>query len=589
MSDKVVRIGGASAFWGDSATAVSQLCAVENLDYLVFDYLAELTMSLLAAARMKDANKGYATDFVEIAMREVLASCVARKIRVISNAGGMNPAACARHLAELAQELGVAVRIAVVDGDEVSAAMGELRALGVSDFYSGAPMPQRLISANAYLGAAPIAAALGEGAQVVITGRVVDSAVTLGALMHEFGWSTTEFDLLAQGSLAGHLIECGAQACGGLLTDWRAVPDWAHIGYPILECYADGRFLLTKPTASGGVISVAATAEQLVYEIDDPGAYILPDVVCDFRAVEIKQVDATHVLVTGALGLPPTDFYKVSATWQDGFRCMASLTIVGFAAGAKARRSGQAILARTREMLAARGWPDYTGVELEVLGAGDEEAFGEAILRLAVSHAKREALELFAREIAPAGTSFAPGTTGSLIAGRPAVVPCIRLFSCLIDKGLVSAQLHFEGRDQTLAAPSPSGGAKPTAEPAAQPGELQIETPAGSVEVPLIRIAHGRSGDKGSRCNVGIIAREPRFFDVIAGEVTAKRVRAHLARFVQGEVRRYALPGIGAFNYVLEDALGGGGMASLRNDPLGKAMAQHLLTLRIRIDPALLG
>jgi len=220
--------------------------------YIVFDYLAELTMSILAAARAKNRDLGYATDFVDVVAREILPKCRERGIRLIANAGGVNPGACAKALERLAAELGVSVKVAVVDGDEVLALLPRLRERGVTDFYSGAPMPERLLSANAYFGALPIARALAGGADVVVTGRVVDSAVTLGALIHEFGWRADDYDRLAAGSLAGHLIECGCQATGGLFTDWKDVPDWANMGYPVLECAADGAFVVTKAELTEG-------------------------------------------------------------------------------------------------------------------------------------------------------------------------------------------------------------------------------------------------------------------------------------------------------------------------------------------------
>jgi hypothetical protein len=588
-SERAVLIGGASAFWGDSALGAQQLVAHPGLQYLVFDYLAELTMSILVGARLKQPQLGYATDFVEIAMRAHLAQCLERGIRVVANAGGVNPQACGERLAELAASLGISVRIAVVDGDDVLPLTAELRAAGTTDFYGGAAMPARLISANAYLGAVPIARALAMGAQVVVTGRVVDSALTLGPLMHEFGWREDDYDRLAAGSLAGHLIECGAQATGGLFTDWQSVPNWADIGYPVIECHASGEMVLTKPAGTGGIVRAAALAEQLVYEIDNPAAYLLPDVACDFTQVTMEGLSEARVLVRGARGSAPTPTYKVSATYQDGFRCVASLTLAGFAAGAKARRSGEAILERTRRFLQERGAADFAGTEIDVFGPTDEQDFGEAVVRIATSHTEKAALELFAREVASAGTSFAPGTTGSLNSGRPSVSPRIRLFTFLIEKSRVAARVRCGEHSEVIEA-SPGVAAAPAKLPASDhtPSPLGPSSSGRqAVEVPLLAIAHGRSGDKGDRCNIGLIARAPEFVEVIRRQVTAEVVRAHLARWVEGKVTRYEMPGIGGFNFVLEQALGGGGMASLRADPLGKAMAQRLLALKIRVDPSM--
>jgi len=318
MNDRIVRIGGASGFWGDSAEAAPQLVKSGNLDYLTFDYLAELTMSILSRARAQDPAAGYARDFVEVAMASVLREVVDKGIKVLSNAGGVNPRACAEALQRLAQAQGLVLKIAVVEGDDALSRLDEFRAEDVRDIHSGQPLPARVMSANAYLGALPIVEALQQGAQVVITGRCVDSALPLAALMHEFGWSAQEYDLLAAGSLAGHLIECGPQATGGLFTDWEMVEGWDNIGYPIIECSADGSFVLTKPAGTGGLVSPATVGEQMLYEIGDPADYQLPDVRCDFTAVRMTAVGPDRVLVEGARGQAPSPSYKVSATYVDG-------------------------------------------------------------------------------------------------------------------------------------------------------------------------------------------------------------------------------------------------------------------------------
>jgi hypothetical protein len=621
MQQHSVRIGGASGFWGDSALGAPQLVHKGEIDYLVFDYLAELTLSILAAARLKNPEMGYATDFVTVAMKSVLPDLVAKKIKVVSNAGGMNPLACAKALTELAASLGLTLKVVVVQGDDLLPRAGELAAMNLKELQSGAPLPPKLLSANAYLGAIPIAGALAMGADVVITGRCVDSAVTLGILLHEFGWKamhTDDLDKLAQGSLAGHLIECGAQATGGLFTDWQTVPDWANIGYPIVECRADGSFDLTKPLGTGGLATVATVAEQLVYEIGDPAHYILPDVVCDFTQVTLKQTGPERVEVQGARGLPPTSNYKVCATYLQGYRCSGQLTIVGFDAAAKARRTGEAILERTRAMLTQLGLGDYTRTHIEILGA--ESAYGphaaegalatrEAVLRLTVSHAAKAALELFAREIAPSGTSFAPGTTGA--SGRPSVSPSIRQYSFLLHKDEVPVTLVvLEGtRLRSLELTTPPVAAEAatatmaahvTAQAAPATGQAAADGAAGAhgnpqealdasawTTVPLVQLAYGRSGDKGDISNIGIIARKPVLLPYLRAALTEEAVATWLGHAVKGRVNRYDLPGIDAMNFVCEQALDGGGMASMRNDALGKGMGQILLSMPIKLPKTL--
>ena len=592
MAQDIVKIGGAAGFWGDSCVGAPQLVDVPGIRYIVFDYLAELTMSILAAARAKNRDLGYATDFVDVVAREILPKCRERGIRLIANAGGVNPAACGRALERLAGELGVSIKVAVIDGDEVLSLVPHLRKRGVADFYTGAAMPERLLSANAYFGALPIARALKLGADVVITGRVVDSAVTLGALIHEFGWSERDYDRLAAGSLAGHLIECGCQATGGLFTDWKDVPDWANMGYPVLECSADGSFVVTKPQDTGGIVTPPSLAEQLLYEIGDPANYVLPDVVCDFTEVRMESAGKDRVRVTGARGKPPTGTYKVSATHAQGFRAIGTLTITGFDAAAKARRSGEAILERTRAIFRRRGLADYSAVDLSVLGTAAvygpharKQDLQEAVMRLAVSHADRSALEIFVREISPAGTSWSPGTTGSLNAGRPNVAPQIKQFAFLLPKSEATPRLSIGGMAEDVVVPR---GEDARLQPGADADGSGPQPPADAVTVPLIRIAHGRSGDKGDHSNVGILARKPEYMPWIRSQVTAGALREYLGHLVRGKATRYSLPGINALNFVLEQALGGGGMASLRNDPLGKGMAQLVLAMPVRIPKELL-
>ncbi|MDO9437069.1 acyclic terpene utilization AtuA family protein [Hydrogenophaga sp.] len=594
--DKVVRIGGASGFWGDSSVGAPQLVDSGQIDYLVFDYLAELTMSILAGARLKKPELGYATDFVSVAMRAVLRDVVAKGIRVVSNAGGVNPEACAAALAALAREQGLELKIAVVTGDDVMPLLPDLRASGdVKEMQSGAQLPEKVLTANAYLGALPIKAALDAGAQVVITGRCVDSAVTLGVLMHEFGWPSDNHHLLAGGSLAGHILECGCQATGGLHTDWDTVPGWANMGYPIAECRADGSFVLTKPEGTGGKVSPAVIGEQMLYEIGDPATYILPDVVCDFTQVALQQVGSERVEVRGARGRAPTASYKVCATYVDGFKTSAQLTIVGFDAVAKARRTGEAILERTSAMLEKAGVDPYTASNLEVLGA--ESCYGphaqpatlrEAVLRLTVTHARKEALDLFAREVAPAGTSWAPGTTGS--GGRSSASPSIRQYAFLLDKVRLTPTVLVNG--DSIAITQPAGLAIGAAAVGAIASVAAVagvaNNDAETIEVPLIRLAFARSGDKGDTSNIGVIARRPEFLSVLRAHLTEGSVAAYLAHLVKGKVTRYEVPGIQAFNFVCEQALGGGGMASLRNDALGKGMAQILLSMPLRVPVALL-
>jgi hypothetical protein len=386
---------------------------------------------------------------------------------------------------------------------------------------------------------------------------------------------------------------------GGLHTDWDAVPDWAHSGYPIVECRRDGGFAITKPPGTGGLVTPATVAEQLLYEIGDPARYVLPDVVCDFTAVTLEQAGPERVEVKGARGTAPTPTYKVSATYADGFRSNAQLTIVGVDAEGKARRTAEAILERTRELFRAQSLSDYGATQVQVLGAAD--AFGgqvesgplyEAVMWLAVTHPSKAALEIFAREIAPAATSWAPGTTGA--SGRPSVTPSIKQFAFLLEKSAVQPNIDVDGNRVGLGPPPVSpralGPGPPSPGRQAATGQEQwaeTQSTMESVEVPLIKLAYARSGDKGDTSNIGVIARKPEWLPLLRARLTEAAVVEYLAHLVKGKVTRYELPGIHALNFVCEQALAGGGMASLRNDALGKGMAQVLLAMPIRVPHSL--
>lgn len=568
-----VTLAGASGAWGDSSLSTPQLLADGRPDYIVYEGLAEITMAILSRAMARDPRQGYARDIIE-----TIASNVdgyrRTDMKVITNAGGINP----RAAADLIKQADSSVRVAVVSGDDILGNEAAMRHATLS----GDPM-----SANVYLGARPIAAALAAGADIVITGRVADSALFLGPLIHEFGWRSDQYDLLSAGSLVGHLLECGPQSTGGLLTDWADTRSWANPGYPIAEVAEDGSVEITAPERSDALVDERTVSEQLLYEIGDPSGYLLPDVTCDWSEVRVAKVGPNRVAVSGARGFAPPPTLKACAQIEDGWRAQTLLFIGGRNAVEKAERVGRDLLERGRSMLRAAGLTDFRATDIEVLGS--EQSYGvnaragparEVILKIAVHHDDRDAVARFVREVPSIGLGGPPGVAGGGT-GLPRPSPLLRLECFSVDRDAVSARIEIDGAEAPFSEQVGSGDGPPSK-------MTPIEGYDGpTVSVPLVVVAHGRSGDKGADVNVGVRARHPDFFPVIVRELTVERVSEYLAHLEASEVKRYELPGIQALNFLLVGGLGSGGTASLRFDPQGKAVAQQLLDMAIDLPAGL--
>ncbi|MDC5420484.1 DUF1446 domain-containing protein [Acinetobacter baumannii] len=590
---RVVKIGCASGFWGDTNTAAFQLVHLTDINYLVFDYLSEITMSIMAKAKMVEPKHGYALDFVSRVMAPLLKKIAEKKIKVISNAGGINPLACRDALQKIIKEYGLDLKVAVVLGDDLLPKHEQLKSQNIQEMFSGEALPEQVASSNAYLGAVAIRDALDLGADIVITGRVVDSAVVLAPLLHEYQWSLDDYDKLAQGSLAGHVIECGAQCTGGNFTDWQLVQGFDNMGFPVVEVSEDGSFVVTKPQGTGGLVSTATVAEQIVYEIGNPQAYLLPDVIADFSHVHLEQVGEHRVRVSGAKGQAPTAQYKVSATYPDGYRVLVSFLIAGREAPQKAQVIADAILTKCERVLAMRSVPPFSEKSVEILGI--ESTYGdhaqtlnsrEVVVKIAVKHMFKEACMFFASEIAQASTGMAPALAG-VVGGRPKASPVIKLFSFLIDKNQLNIEIDFEGKRYPVEIPQ---GVSTEQLPTLMAGENAVYQ-GDEIEVPLIEIAHARSGDKGNHSNIGVIARKADYLPWIRAALTEQSVASYMQYVLdaeKGRVIRYELPGLNALNFMLENALGGGGVASLRIDPQGKAFAQQLLDMPVKVPAHLL-
>ena len=596
MTDTLLRIGGASGFWGDAARATPQLLSVVGLDYIVYDYLAEITMSIMARARAKDELKGYASDFVSAAMKPNLSLIAERGIKVISNAGGVNPEACVKALRQVIAEQGLNLSVACVIGDDLISSKESMQTSGTTEMFSGTAFPssEKILSINAYLGAFPIAQALTAGADIVVTGRCVDSAVTLGACIHAFDWRRDDLDQLAMGSLAGHILECGPQATGGNFTDWEQVQGMSDMGYPIAEISCDGSFVCTKPEHTGGIVSVGTVSEQMLYEIGDPQAYMLPDVVCDFSTARIEQIGEDRVHVSGAKGRVAPDTYKVSATYADEFRGGTYMTFYGIDANRKAHALGEAIFEAARRVFRNVGLSDFSETSIELLGT--ETHYGafskvtdsrEIVMKIAVKHPDITGVGIFLKEAVGLGLATPPGLSG-FAGSRPSPSPVVRLFSYTVPKTKAQAQVLLD--DEVIDCNEVYGEVLDV-KAIPRPETPNVDKSMQMVKVPLIALAWGRSGDKGDKANIGIIARKQEYLPYICAALTEAVVLQRFAHFLndptKGSVERYLLPASNAINFLLHDVLGGGGVASIRNDAQGKGYAQLLLSCPISIPTAI--
>lgn len=575
---KGVRIGCSSGFWGDTNTSATQLIDHGNIDYLVGDYLSEITMSLLAKMQLKKADSGYTPDFIKH-IQPRLKQIKENNIKIVSNAGGMNPVSCAKVLQKLAPE----IKIAAVLGDNLKEN---------NDQYS------KCVSANAYTGAKGIVDALKSDAQIIITGRCVDSALVLGPLIYEHGWGFDEYDKLSSGSLAGHIIECGAQSTGGIFTDWREVCDEYHkIGFPIVDVEADGSFVVQKPadtatTTFGGKVSIGTVSEQIVYEIGNPQEYFLPDVVCDWSNVKLSETsEINRIFVNNASGMAPPKELKASVTNQDGFSLKSVSVIMGGDAVQKSVVTGKAIFKRVEGLIEKAGMGPFRKKIVYPIG-GDFARNGdftygnvsECALWLSAEHEDRKALEILATEVAPAGCGMAPGFT-SLIGGRARPTPIFKLDSKhLVDRNLLKQRVVFsednfekENKVDDSKTEFYDGKSKKV--------ELKTypDSPKGTFK--LEDIAWLRSGDKGNHCNIGIVAREEKYFELLDSKMTPEFMTEKFGHFFEEDrekkVEKFYLPGINGFNFMLYDSLGGGGVASIRPDPQGKAYGQLLAEVEI--------
>lgn len=583
----VIRIANAGGYWGDDLSQFKRQLELGPVDCVTLDFLAEITMSIMQKQRARDPRAGFARDFVA-QVREALPLIVKRGAKVISNAGGVNPLGCRGALLEMAQAEGHAIEVAAVTGDDLMARLGELNAAGVTldNMEDGAPFAavrERVSSANVYYGAWPVVEALRGGAQIVVTGRCTDTGITLAPMIHAFGWQPGDWDRLAAGIVAGHIVECGAQSTGGNFTDWRKVKRFESIGYPIVEVSADGSFVVTKHAGTGGAVTVRTVKEQLVYEMGDPRSYITPDVVADFATIRLEQAGRDRVRVWGVKGRPAPSTLKVSASYFDGLKASGSLIISAPDAVAKARAFADLFWKRVGEKFAA------THTEL----VGHSACWGpvappvdppEVLLRLSVRDRDKHKIEKFSKMLPAVILSGPPGV--AVTGGRPQAQEVVAYWPALVPRDRVKPTLVSRAEEREMDWPTP---VLPPAKPAAlaKPAWPKAKGATRSVTVPLSAVAHGRSGDKGDTCNIGLIARAPEIYPWLARTVTAALVKRRFKGITLGRVERHAVPNLWALNFLLQESLGGGGTVSLRLDAQGKTLSHALLAMPVRVPVAL--
>ena len=584
----LIRIANAGGYWGDDLSQFKRQLELGPVDYVTLDFLAEITMSIMQKQRARDPRAGYARDFVA-QVEGALPLLADRGARVITNAGGVNPLACRGALLELAQLHGRSLEVAAVIGDDLLGRLGELNANGVTldnmdDGAAFGAIRDRVSSANAYYGAWPVVEALRGGAQIVVTGRCTDTGITLAPMIHAFGWAADDWDRLAAGIVAGHIVECGAQSTGGNFTDWRGVRGMAGIGYPVLDVFPDGSFVVTKHAGTGGAVTVRTVKEQLVYEMGDPRAYVTPDVIADFGTIRLEQAGRDRVRVWGIRGRPAPASLKVSCSYFDGWKASGTLIISAPEAVAKAR------------VLAGLFWKrlslEFAAADAELVGhsacwgplAPPSEP-NEVLLRLSVRDPDRSKVEQFSKLVPAMILSGPPGV--AVTGGRPQAQEVVAYWPALVPRDRVKPRLVVREGERELEWPTPI---RPAGPPATLPRASWPAAKGGKrpVRVALSRLAHARSGDKGDTCNIGVVARAPEIYPWLKRTLTAAVVKRRFKGICQGPVTRHEVPNLWAFNFLLEQSLGGGGTVSLRLDAQGKTLSHALLAMEVAPPKALL-
>lgn len=597
MTRDIIRIANAGGFWGDDLDALRRQIEGGQVDYVTADYLAEITMSILMKQKLKDPDLGYVYDFIN-QIEPLLPHIVGQGVRIITNAGGMNPVGLARHILESARKQDLHLKVAAIDGDDILHLVdthypGRLSLRNLETGEDFKDIRSELLSANAYLGCPPILKALESGAQIILTGRATDTAITLAPMIHEFGWRLDDWDRLAAGVVAGHILECGAQASGGNFTDWESIPGWTPMGYPLVEMSADGTFAVTKHPDTGGLISVHTISEQLLYEMGNPQEYISPDVVVDFTSIRLTDDGENRVRVTGIKGRPSTPFLKVSMSYADGYKASGSLVIGGGQLRRKAEAFGRIFWERLAVPL-EKTCTEFIGSVCLTTDRHQHVDIPKALVRFSVWDHDPDKVTEFGKHLY---TLILSGPAGvAVTGGRPKPQSVVAYWPTLVPKDMVAARVTIlqTGRNTEEEEFVPSiTGFEAKMSPAPEAGRTEFgpddspapaENAADMHPVNLRDLCLARSGDKGDTANIGVIARNRIVYEVLKQYLTPEFVRGVFHNQCAGRVVRFEVENLLAFNFLLENSLDGGGSNSLRIDAQGKLMGQALLDWTLPVD-----
>ena len=594
MIKKSIKIGNAGGFWGDDLKALRRQLEGGNLDYITADYLAEITMSILRKQNQRNPKLGYVTDFVD-QIDDVAELLYTKKVKMITNAGGINPKACAVEITNILNKKNIPLKVAVIEGDNIIDKLDDFYCCEVDfknietgeNFFD---IKDNIESANVYLGFPPILKALESGADIIIAGRVTDTSITMAPAIFEFGWKINDWDKLASALVAGHIIECGAQSSGGNFTDWHLINKWDNFGYPIVEIFEDGDFIVTKHPNTGGLITENSIKEQIVYEMGDPSKYISPDVIADFRTIKLEEIAENKVKISGVKGYPATNSFKVSMAYKDGFWANGSIIISSPNAKEKAEIFKEMFWKRLNIKFEKQN-TEYVGYNATHLGLSKEITPNEILLRFGVYDNDASKIEEFGKELAPLILSGPSGV--AVTGGRPRPRNVMSYWPALIPKHFIKSEVAVFDKNGNIEQEFSIDSITGYEDEQIQISEISF-IPADTnkydvlVKVNLHKICLARSGDKGDMANIGVIARTDGIYKYLKTHLTTTLIKSWFSDFCKGEVSRFELDNILGLNFLLAKSLDGGGTKSLMIDAQGKTFASALLNQEMEIPQSLL-